>query len=1206
MPEDVPHRPSAPNPAPSPGHPRVSVSGTWFRDVIEHSAVGIAIADAEGRIYEANPAFGRMLGYATAELVGMSVVQYTHPDDRALVAQQLDRVLRGEVPAVRLEKRNLGRDGRVVWVDLTVTAVPPPEGGRPHLFGQSVDITDHKLAEMAAHVRDGRREALQRITAQALEAESLAEALPGIADSIAQATTFPVVVIALPEEGNFDVVTVQAASGFTPAVPLGAWRMPVARCLSGADLRTDPALQHLGTFVGVPMRLAGLVRGCLALGHPGKLTVDDAMHHWLADLADVLGLLVDRLTTAENLARKEALLQRISDLSPAHIYLFDVEQGRNIFANRAIAQMLGIDPMERAGAETKLPQIMHPDDLAQLPAHQARIAAAGDQPVAWEYRVRSHTDEWRWMHSWDLAFARTPDGRLRQVLGVAVDVTERRQSADRSAALARERDAALERLRLQFERLPLACIVTDAAERIVSCNPATERIFGFSPEALLGRNCLEVLVPAAERAEIQAHLVAASARGDTAPHVNDNLTKEGRRITCEWHNTALHDGAGRFIGFLFMARDITEERRAQAHVQAASDLLRKLSAQVPGMLFVFERYPDGRYALPFTSDALAEFYGLASNALAHDIAPLFAAIHPDDLLPLRASIEEACRLLTPFEAGYRGVSPGKPERWHLAAAKPELLPDGTVRAHGFATDITNQRRIEQLRVAESLRYRTLLSTATDGIHLLDIEGRLVESNEAFRRHLGYTAEEAAGLRVTDWNREGPPGELVQRLQAYRDRSAVFETRHLRKDGTVCEVELSVTGLDLGGRQLFFCASRDLTERKRAEAERRQFEEQLQQGQRLESLGVLAGGIAHDFNNLLTAILGNADLAAFDLPEGSPTQEPLREIVRASRRAADLCRQMLAYAGREKIVVAPLALPGLVEEMTQMLRVSIGKKIAFRHEFAAGLPLVEADASQLRQVVMNLVLNAAEAVGDTEGVIAVRIRTVSVAPENREHDWLGATLQPGWYVCLEVVDTGCGMAPETLQRIFEPFFTTKFTGRGLGLSAVLGIVRSHRGALRVESELGRGTTFRVLLPARAAGGVPTVRETVPVAGWRGTGCVLLVDDEETVRRLGRRMLERLGFTVETAESGDEALWRVDAPGAAFVCIILDLSMPGLDGAGVLAALQVRGNRVPVLLSSGYGASEVAERFADRGIAGVLPKPYELAKMTERLRAVCAPG
>jgi len=290
----------------------------------------------------------------------------------------------------------------------------------------------------------------------------------------------------------------------------------------------------------------------------------------------------------------------------------------------------------------------------------------------------------------------------------------------------------------------------------------------------------------------------------------------------------------------------------------------------------------------------------------------------------------------------------------------------------------------------------------------------------------------------------------------------------------------------------------------------------------------------------------------------------------------------------------------------MLRVSIGKKIAFRHEFAAGLPLVEADASQLRQVVMNLVLNAAEAVGDTEGVIAVRIRTVSVAPENREHDWLGATLQPGWYVCLEVVDTGCGMAPETLQRIFEPFFTTKFTGRGLGLSAVLGIVRSHRGALRVESELGRGTTFRVLLPARAAGGVPTVRETVPVAGWRGTGCVLLVDDEETVRRLGRRMLERLGFTVETAESGDEALWRVDAPGAAFVCIILDLSMPGLDGAGVLAALQERGNRVPVLLSSGYGASEVAERFADRGIAGVLPKPYELAKMTERLRAVCGPG
>ena len=268
-----------------------------------------------------------------------------------------------------------------------------------------------------------------------------------------------------------------------------------------------------------------------------------------------------------------------------------------------------------------------------------------------------------------------------------------------------------------------------------------------------------------------------------------------------------------------------------------------------------------------------------------------------------------------------------------------------------------------------------------------------------------------------------------------------------------------------------------------------------------------------------------------------------------------------------------------------------------------MPAVEADAAQLRQVVMNLVLNAAEAIGEGEGGIVVRVRAEAVAPGGQGAGWLGADLTPGPHVYLEVEDTGCGMTEEMRRRIFEPFYTTKFMGRGLGLSAVLGIVRGHHGALQVDSAVGRGTRFRILLPALPGAAGAGVPDAPADPAWRGQGRVLLVDDEDHVRRLGRRMLERLGFEVVTVEGGAEALALLERPDSDFRCIVLDLAMPGMDGAETLAALQARGCRVPVLISSGYSESELEARFAGRLIAGVLPKPYELGTMTASLRKVC---
>ena len=319
-------------------------------------------------------------------------------------------------------------------------------------------------------------------------------------------------------------------------------------------------------------------------------------------------------------------------------------------------------------------------------------------------------------------------------------------------------------------------------------------------------------------------------------------------------------------------------------------------------------------------------------------------------------------------------------------------------------------------------------------------------------------------------------------------------------------------------------SHDITELKRAAVERKEFERKLQETQKLESLGLLAGGIAHDFNNILTGILGNASLAALELPSSSPVMDNLKSIQQGSRRAADLCRQLLAYTGKGHLVVQNLSLNRLVEETAHLLKLSVSKKAVLNFDFHPALPAIEADPTQIRQVIMNLVINASDAIGDESGVI--RLSTGLLYLDRKilgDVGLLGAPELPdGAYAYLEVSDSGCGMSAETQARIFDPFFTTKFTGRGLGLSAVLGIVRSHRGALTLVSRPGSGTTFKLLFPCVSgdAETVVAVRETK--ATWRGQGCVLVVDDEATVRSTAGAMLKRLGFEVVLANDGLEGV------------------------------------------------------------------------------------
>ena len=379
-------------------------------------------------------------------------------------------------------------------------------------------------------------------------------------------------------------------------------------------------------------------------------------------------------------------------------------------------------------------------------------------------------------------------------------------------------------------------------------------------------------------------------------------------------------------------------------------------------------------------------------------------------------------------------------------------------------------------------------------------------------------------------------------------------------------------------------------------QRRRSEEQMRNAQKLESLGVLAGGIAHDFNNLLVGVLGNAGLALLELPEDSSARQPIRDIEVSAQRAAELTRQMLAYSGRGRFRVEPVDLSSVVEEMSQLLRRVISKQTQLSLRLGRDLPAVVADVTQLRQVVMNLITNASDALGDTAGTVTLETGTVMADRAMLASTYLNEQLPAGLYVVLEVSDTGCGMDGATSARIFEPFFTTKFTGRGLGLAAVLGIVRGHKGAISVQSAPGAGTTFRVLLPA-SSGTVGASEAATGAILKRGAGqLVLLVDDEEAVRGLARRVLERGGYQVLEAANGEDALSALANHRASVRAVLLDLTMPGLGGEATLQRIRRDNPDLPVIVSSGYVPEE------EGTLAGVpfLAKPYRPSELVDAVK------
>jgi len=629
------------------------------------------------------------------------------------------------------------------------------------------------------------------------------------------------------------------------------------------------------------------------------------------------------------------------------------------------------------------------------------------------------------------------------------------------------------------------------------------------------------------------------------------------------------------------------------------------------------RYPSSSSPLESEEMFCALSETIDAGIFLWDDRDLFLYVNPFVLKTLGYSWEELSRMevwmiIHPEDQG-KAIEYGRARRegrdapqWYeirmAAKSGKSLWFDVCVRTipyHGrvlyvaTALDISMRKEAEAMLRESEKKYRELADLLPQPIFECDASGRITLANQEAFQCYGYT-EEDLSRGVSLWEtvvpeeREKATEVMSDRMKAGSRGGGEYNVR--RKDGSIFQAQIYSApvwreGKPAGLRGVII----DISDRKRAEAERDALEVQVRHAQKLESLGFLAGGIAHDFNNLLMSALGNLELALQNLSmNGENNVGGLIERARkAALKAADLTGQLLAYSGRTALIMESLSLSSLVEELEPLLELSVSKKCSLRFDLSKDIPLIYGDPVQLRQVVVNLAINGSEALGKEEG----QVRIVTGKKKENDREW----------PYLEVVDTGCGMDKATKEKIFDPFFSTKFLGRGLGLAAVAGIVRSHGAMVEVESEVGKGSRFRIFFPPfQGEREQPEGSQVSTNPLWRGEGLILLVEDERDVREVTFEMLESLGFQPLTASNGLEALDLFATPGLNFRAVLLDLTMPKMDGAETFREIRRRGWETPVIVCSGFSGDETRRRFGEEQPNGYLQKPFSLISLRDSLQ------
>ncbi|MHB1461254.1 MAG: PAS domain S-box protein [Armatimonadota bacterium] len=636
---------------------------------------------------------------------------------------------------------------------------------------------------------------------------------------------------------------------------------------------------------------------------------------------------------------------------------------------------------------------------------------------------------------------------------------------------------------------------------------------------------------------------------------------------------------------------------AEKQLRDSETRYRNLVEQLPAVTYVMA-FSDSKTEILFLNSHIEDICGYLSTEFIIDPKLWPSLVHRDDQAAYHASMNAAARREA-VEFTYRIITKSGETRWiYEKSQRIESPQDDYVVIQGLLLDITDtQTMAAELHQSEA-RFKLLVQSMGEMVITLDQDYRVSGL-------YGSSADVPIGI-VPD---------IGQKLTDFLPcLVAELHLRYLQlsDQGLPQSFEWSINQHDFdwyllssvssvihesNGHQGYVIVVKDITEIRMAEQERRQIDNKMQQAQRLESLGLLAGGIAHDFNNLLTSVMGHTSLAMASMPDDHPAYLELGHVSTATQYASDLVKQMLAYSGHSSFQKKILNLNDAVRDMTQLLTVSIPKNVTICTELDPNTQAIEADPVQLQQVLMNLVINAGESIGTDAGQTTVRTLNRHIGIDELSHGYMNDGLAAGTYTVVQVTDTGCGMDCDTLTRIYDPFFTTKFTGRGLGMAAVLGIMRSHNGGINAVSCPGTGSTFTLIFPSLPLQ-VPVI-EKKPSYDWRSELglCALVVDDEEGVRLVATAMLKRLGLTVETAGDGKEGVELVTANPQKYSLIIMDLTMPRMGGEEALDYIRQLRPDIPVIISSGFTEIEMELHSDERRFDAFLQKPYRLEQVKQ---------
>jgi PAS domain S-box-containing protein len=1127
------------------------VSEASYRNFFNTIGDAIYVLDEAGKFLAVNDGAVAMYGYAKEDFIGQTPEFLFAPGhhDTDLVGTAIQRAFGGEPQ--QFERLGRRKSGEVFPKEIRLE-----KGiyfGRAVVFATGRDITKRRQAE--AELRNERR---------------LLRTLVDLA---------PDFIFVKDTESRYLLVNASLAAGYgqKPGRMLGRTDADFMPAEQAAQFRAS----EIQVMAAVPFHR---LEGTISFPDGQTRTVVTNMVAFRDGQGEVCGLVgIGRDVSGQKVIEKSMRLQSVALEAAANAILITDHNGQIEWVNPAFTRSTGYTLAESLGK--------NPRELLRSGRHERQFYQQMWNTIlagqVWQGEVINRCKDGSLVQE---EMTITPvldrENRTTHFIAIRQDITERKQ-------LEEHLRAASERTKFYMNRMPLGFIAWDREFRAAEWNAAAEAIFGWPAGEALGRHAYELIVPPEAQPQADKIWEQIITTGDTASHfINENITRDGRRLTCEWRNTPWRDAGGQICGFLSIVSDITEQKLAEEKFAREQARFKLIFDTMPVGIAFHTIHPDGSITR-LVNDAHLRICGLTREQ-STDLQNYIKITHPEDrAVQLKLMAEHVASQVNQFSVERRLVHPDKSVVWVNLSFQRETHPDGTVEELTTLVDITERKAVEQ----QLLQLAVIVESSEDAIISKTLTGIITSWNRGAEMIFGYPAGETIGnsmLMLFPDELKHEETDILARI-ARGEGIEHFETERVRQDRTRIRISATISPLkDSAGNVVGASTiARDTTHQ-------HILEEQLRQSQKMEAIGQLAGGVAHDFNNILAVIQMQTELSKIAGNFSAEQTACIDEIQVAANRAANLTRQLLLFSRRQRLQPRELDLSDSITGMTKMLRRILGEDIQMHFKYAPQPLFIQADAGMMDQVLMNLTLNSRDAMPEG-GQLVIETAAVDFDAPAAE---LVPNARPGAFVRLSVGDTGCGIPPEIMPRIFEPFFTTKDVGKGtgLGLATVFSIVQQHQGWIGVNSAIARGTTFHIYLPRlnKSSGQPATSSVLAAVSGGKET--ILVVEDDDALRASVQKSLAQLGYHLLEAASGAAALAVWQKQRDKIDLLLTDLVMPGgMSGKTLGEQLLQENPQLKVIYTSGYSAEVFGKDFPLAEGVNFLAKPFPMQTLAQTVRA-----